>query len=364
MNPDSEKHILVVDDDPYVLESVSLLLNKSDYTVVTCGHPKEAIDKLQTTRIDAVLTDIKMPQISGIELLEQIRAFNMEIPVLLMTAYAELDTAIDAIKKGAFDFIIKPFGAQYLVHSIEKAVAYSRLRQMEKDYKHTLEDTVRKKTQELADALMTVKNVSKETIRRLASAAESRDTETGAHILRMGLYAKKIAGVMNMPTEFVETITFASLMHDIGKIGIPDSILLKTGLLTFEEFQIMKAHTTIGKKILASSSHYSIQMSASVALNHHEKWDGSGYPSGLKGEDIPIEGRIVIICDQYDSLRSKRPYKTALGHHETFEIITKGDDRTKPWHFCPKVLKTFIDIAPAFDEIFSMEKIEAVEFYI
>jgi putative two-component system response regulator len=348
--------VLIVDDDPFVLESLSTLLHEYSYSAVACENAGYAMDKLQEDNIDVVLTDVAMPGITGIEFLGSIRAVFPEIPVILMTGFAELDTAVDAIKKGAFDFIIKPYKPDYIIHAIAKAVNHRRLSQIEKNYKEMLEDTVRIRTREAVEALKMVKKMSLELIQRLTSVAEFRDVETGSHIKRIGLYAAGIAAALGMPADFVEKITFAGPMHDIGKIGIPDNILLKPGPLTEEEFEIMKLHPGIGGKILSGSVHEWIELAESIALSHHERWDGTGYPKGLRGEEIPFEGRLVMLCDQYDALRSKRPYSSSLSHRDVFKVLTEGDGRTSPGHFDPDVLNAFVKVAPQFDKIFDVHQ--------
>lgn len=344
--------IFVIDDDRFVLESVTALLTEFGFSVRAFSNGHEAVRQFVMEPVDLVLTDINMPIMDGLELLEKIRFLDRETPVVLMTAYADLDVAVKAIQKGAFDFIIKPYRPPYLLHAIEKGINFKRLTNIEKNYKHELEHTVEQRTAELHEALSKLTDMSREIIGRLTTAAELRDGPTGLHISRIGLYAGRLASQMGLPDSFVENISVASAMHDIGKIGIPDSILLKQGTLTTDEFDIIKQHTIIGAKILQGSSHHMLQMAASISATHHERWDGSGYPRGLSHENIPLEGRIVMLVDQYDALRSNRGYKKALDHAATCSIIINGDGRSMPGHFDPQTLETFLVIKENFDEIF------------
>lgn len=338
--------VLLVDDDRDVLDAIYSLLEVNGYYVEPCSSGQEAIDKFSTNSYETVLTDIKMPGMTGIELLDVIHSHDPEMPVVLITGYADFSAIVDALKKKAFDLILKPYRSENLLESLDRAIRFYRLVEKEKIYKAELEKKVLESSKDL-------KNASKEMIQNLANVAEYRDTDTGEHIKRIGLYAKTLSKALGMLADFVETITFASTLHDIGKVGIPDSVLLKPKALTPAEFEIIRTHTTIGEKMLARSKFPGMDMAATIALNHHERWDGTGYPAGLKGELIPMEGRIVNLIDQYDAMRSKRPYKAAYDHQKVVKILTEGNDRTKVEHFDPRILEAFTQVSKEFDVIFN-----------
>jgi putative two-component system response regulator len=345
--------IAVIDDDSLVLRYLDTVLSLAGYRVLPFSSGEAALEAMDAVHVDVYLSDVCMPGMDGLELLEAIRRRDSEAPVILITGFPGFDMAVSAIKTGAYDFIVKPFKNEYLLHAIARGVNYRRLKNIEKNYRQELERMVVLRSAELADALGKLKSMSMETISRLTSAAELRDEDTGKHIARIGLYAELLAGELGMNSDFVETIRVASAMHDVGKIGIPDAILRKREGLTAEEFGVMQQHTIIGERFLRGSPFPMLQMAASIARNHHERWDGSGYPHGLRGEEIPLEARIVMLVDQYDALRCKRVYKQAFSHQEACQIISKGDGRTMPGHFDLRVLNAFRLRSEAFEEIFS-----------
>jgi len=213
------------------------------------------------------------------------------------------------------------------------------------NYNDVLEQRVRERTADLQESYL-------ETIFTMTRAAEHKDEDTGAHVQRISYYNRELARMLGLDEEFVDKIFFASPMHDIGKIGIPDHVLLKPGGFTPDEWEVMKGHASLGAKILGNSKSSHLKMGAEIALNHHERWDGGGYPNGKRGEAIPLPARIMNICDIYDALRSKRPYKPALDHLKTMDIITRGDGRTQPEHFDQVILAAFKQNHQSFRDIF------------
>ncbi|MDH5526721.1 MAG: response regulator [Nitrospirota bacterium] len=303
--------ILIVDDQQTNVDILRrMLANYGLLNLDATTDSREVADMYRRNRYDLVLLDLRMPHLDGFEVLAQLRAIEAEeettsyLPVLVVTAQDDMPTRLRALEEGAQDFLIKPFVHAEVFRRVCNMLEVRLLHKNMRDQNRVLEARVRERTRELHDTRL-------EIIRRLGKAVDYRDNETGNHVVRMSQYCARLAMEIGWDPVECDLLLDASPMHDIGKIGIPDRILLKPGKLDAEEWEIMKTHTTIGAKILEGHPSELLRMAHDIALTHHEWWDGNGYPAGMAGRDIPLAGRIVSICDMFDALCSERPYKKA-----------------------------------------------------
>ncbi len=350
--------LLIVDDEPALREMLKMLFEREGYHCLSAENGQQALKLLCAFKVDVVVTDINMPGMNGIELLHQAKKIcNSDF--IVITGYVDDFTYDRMIEEGASDFIYKPVAGKEILIRLKKVLRERSLLMERERITQDLEESnlqLKKYAQELNQALTELKNAHQElrdayldTINRLVIAAEYKDEDTGDHILRISLFSALIGEKIGFSSDLVSNLRYAAPMHDIGKIGIPDRILFKPAALTQEEFEIIKTHTTIGASILAHSKSDVLKAAHDIALTHHEKWNGQGYPHGLKGEKIPIFGRIVGLLDVFDALTSTRPYKKPYPLEVALEIIKKG----KEVHFDPMIVDAFEN---SIDEIAAIKK--------
>ena len=315
--------ILCVDDEDFNLDLLEALLRPHGYETLTALNGREALAVLAAKPVDLVLLDINMPVMNGHELCKKIKSDPQlsHIPVIMITSLDSKENKMKGMEAGAEEFLSKPFDQAEMLLRVGNILRSA-------EYENAFEYLI------LA----------------LARAAEANDIDTGNHIMRVGEYAGLMARELNQSEKFTELIRSQATLHDVGKVHIPSHILKKAGRLTPEEMEEMKKHTTFGAMIIGDHPH--LEFGKRIALCHHERWDGTGYPKGLKGTEIPLEARITAICDCYDALRNSRVYKPNYDHDGAVGIITKGDDRMKPEHFDPEVMAAFIKLTPRFDELY------------
>ena len=338
--PDHDSRVLIVDDEPHVCQIMARWLDAEGYECVLADSGERACRELETGDFALVVCDIMMPGMSGIDLLATANEKFRGVAFIMVTAVGDTDTAIRALELGAFGYVIKPLDRSELIINVVNALERRRLLHLSRRYEDQLEAEVRQRTAEVYEREV-------EIIMRLISASEYRDDETGAHIRRIGLLGAVLAEEAGWEAPAVEQIRLAGPMHDIGKVGIPDAVLLKPGKLTPEEFEVVKTHSEIGARILGGSDIPLLAMAGGIAFSHHEKWDGSGYPRAIAGEAIPESARIIAVVDVYDALMSDRVYRPAFPEDEAIAIMT----REQGTHFDPDLFERFLRVLPEFHEI-------------
>jgi putative two-component system response regulator len=326
-----QRTVLVVDDEAPLRQLLVRWLTGDGWHCLSAASAMEALEIMLTHPVQVVTSDLNMPEHNGVWLLEQITRLYPEASVLMLTAATDTQQAIEALTKGAVGYLFKPIQWQEYALRVRQAWERGQLLRERRDYLRTLERRVYDQTVELRLA-------QEETIHRLVMASACRDQETGAHIRRTGLLSECLALAAGWSEAEAEQLRMAAPMHDVGKIGIPDAILCKRGTFTDGEFNIMKRHTLIGARMLAGSNSAVLQLAEKVALSHHERWDGDGYPHRLSGEQIPEAARILTIVDVYDAISHDRVYRPAMPEHVILEIMRRGIGT----HFDPQLLALFL----------------------
>jgi putative two-component system response regulator len=334
--------VLVVDDDEQIRAVMRQLVESLGYRATTAVDGTDALEQVSADPPDLILMDATMPRMGGLEAVRHLKRSDATriIPIIMVTALHDMDTKVRSLEAGADDFLAKPCELVELKARIASLLKVKAFSDQSRRYQRDLEAEVDRRTRQLEDALKRQRTMSLEAIYRLSRASEFRDEDTGSHLKRMSNYSAAVARRMGLPRRTIEAILYASPMHDVGKIGIPDQILLKPGKLEPHEMQVMKMHTTIGAEILKGSTTDFLKLGEVIALTHHEKWDGSGYPTGLAGAKIPLAGCITAISDVFDALTTKRPYKEPFPIEKAFSIIREGRGK----HFHPEVTDAFFSI--------------------
>jgi putative two-component system response regulator len=353
--------VMMIDDEPANNAVAQLNLKEVGFTrFIACSEPREAIETMIAKQPDVLLLDLIMPELSGFEILTKMDKDPSlkRIPVIILTSAENAEAKLKALKMGAADYLSKPVEAAELAFRLKNILTMKMYHDQLAKQTALLEQEVRLRTNE-------TKAAQQQVLLSLASAGEFRDEDTGMHVVRVGRYSGILARYLGASDEWVRMIEQAAPLHDVGKIGIPDSILLKPGPLSAREFDVMKQHGIIGTQIISAAARKRLavrvdelaeevespimRMAAVIAETHHEQWDGSGYPRGLKGEEIAPEGRIVAVADVYDALSNSRPYKEALPSEQCFEIIRQG----RGTGFDPRVVDAFFSTA---DEIMTVQR--------
>jgi len=339
--------ILIVDDELINRKVLEGLLKSYGFECV-CADSGNAALKLLDGSFDLILLDIMMPDMDGFAVAKAVRSLPLyaDLPIVMVTALSAKEDRLRAVEFGANDFIAKPIDATELRVRMTSLLRMKAYHDEVNGYQQHLEQMVAEKTRTLREALTDLESARQatvsahiETIQKLSVAAEYKDEDTASHIMRMSRYCALIAERYGLEAEVVDVVLNSSPMHDIGKIGIPDAILLKPGKLDAAEWEIMKGHASIGAKILSGGSSKLLEIGAIIAASHHEKWNGTGYPQGLSGEDIPLFGRICALADVYDALTTRRPYKEAFSNEKALGIMKEGRGQ----HFDPTLFDVFMD---------------------
>lgn len=347
---DQRPKILVADDERINLDLMEAVLDRLGYEVFLAGNGREALTLSLEKMPDLILMDIVMPGMSGLEVTKKLKddIRTKIIPIVVVSGNSEIPDRVKALDAGADDFLNKPVDATELKARIRSLLKVKAYNDHMINYQKELESAVSQRTVQLKASLEKIKSASLEAIYRLSLAAEYKNKETGDHIKRVSHYAEAIAERMGLGRGTVEAILYATPMHDVGKIGIPDHILLKPGKHDEQEWEIMKQHTVIGARIMEGSGYGFIRLASVIALTHHERWDGSGYPRGLKGRKIPLAGRITALADFFDAMTSERPYRSGVHTFEqTIEIIKNNSGS----HFDPEVVNCFLESQDKINDI-------------